>query len=468
MSSRAGALIELVSKGKKDVFFSANPQVSFFNSVYMRSVPFTKEIYITQPINAPNWGRWVDFNIEHRGDMARHFYIHLTLPTWLPPYAAAVNPTGIVTDASGVTFGYTNSVAYQIIDKVQIFQDQVLIQEFYGEYLTWRGRQTSEVAKVTLMNQQSGSHLETPLAIGRSATQEMLRVPMPLLGATDLFDPGIPMAALRNQRWRIRIYLRKLQEVVVASDGRLSPQPWDGKPLRIQATKDGKVDTSYVTLPLTAVQPLQLSMESTQVYLPRDALLWLKSQTLRFLYKNIQYDEYVIEDNSFVAASPPYSANVQMPFTIDLIGSVSRLMVAFRSAACTEAGQRSVFTAYNGAEFIQSLRINISNIDRVKQWPPAVFREVTSYWKSIRLALDYVYSNPQNIYSITFGGFDTAQPCGTLQFTRAVLPILYAILAPIPMDPRNKSRKTSLIAYAESWNMFEISGGKGQMMFEDT
>ena len=97
-----------------------------------------------------------------------------------------------------------------------------------------------------------------------------------------------------------------------------------------------------------------------------------------------------------------------------------------------------------------------------------MFREVSAYWKNVRLPLDYVSANPHNVYTMTFGGYDTFQPCGTLQFTRAVLPVLYAVLAPIPMDPRNRSRKTSLIAYAESWNMFEISGGKGHMMFDDT
>lgn len=473
MTSRAGGLIELVGRGKKDVFFTANPTVSFFHSVYMKTVPFTKEIYVTQPTNAPNWGKWIDFDLDHRGDLARHFYLRIKLPTWLPPYAAAVNLSGIVTDTSGVTFGYTNSVGYQMLEKIQIFQDQVLIQEFYGEYLAWRGRQTSEVATSTLMNEQSGSHLETPLYIGRSATQAELRVQLPLLGATELFDPGMPMSALRQQRWRVRVYLRKLQELVVASDGRLNPTPWgssvgQGMPLLVQATKDGPVETSYSTLALSQMAPLQMSMESTQVYLPRAANLWLKSQTLRFLYVSAQYDEYVIEDNSFVAASPPYSANVQLPFTVDLIGSVSRLLIGFRSFACTEAGQRYILNAADGGPFIQSLRLNISNIDRIKQWPPDVFREVSAYWKNVRLPLDYVSANPHNVYTMTFGGYDTFQPCGTLQFTRAVLPVLYAVLAPIPMDPRTRSRKTSLIAYAESWNMFEISGGKGHMMFDDT
>ena len=460
--------MELVSRGKKDIFFTANPKVSFFHGVYMRSVPFTKEIYVTQPRNAPDWGRWVDFDIDHRGDLAKYFFLRIQLPTWLPPLAVAANPTGIVTDASGVTFGYTNSIGFQLINKIQVFQDQVLIHEYYGEYLTWRQRQKAETGPIFLMYDEVGSRVETPLAIGRSASLGELRVPIPVIGSEQLFEPGIPLVALSQQRWRIRIHLRKLNEVVVASDGRLLPQPWGGKPLRIQATQDGPIDTTQVTLPIESVQPILITLESTQIYLPRDANLWLKSQTLRIPYTNIRHEEFTIEDNSFTAASPPYLATVQLPFTIDMIGSVSRMLVGLRSYASTLAGQRSVLNASDGSEFLSSLRLNISNIDRIKQWETAVFREVTAFWKDIRIGLDFTFPIPQDIYIITFGAFDTAQPAGTLQFTRAVLPVLYPILGPIPMDPRNNSRKTYLLTYGEAWNVFEISGGKGRMMFDDT
>jgi hypothetical protein len=468
MTSRSGGLMELVARGKKDIFFTANPVTAFFHSVYMRSVPFTKEIYIAQPRNAPDWGRWVDFDIDHRGDVAKYFFLRIDLPTWLPPAAASVNPTGIVTDMSGVTYGYTNSIGFQLLDKIQLFQDQVLIHEYYGEYLAWRLRQQAEIGSTFLMNDEVGSRLETPLAIGRFATLKQLRVPIPILGSQEPFAPGMPLTALRSQRFRIRIYLRKLSELVVASDGRLLPTPWGGMRLRVQAHQGGPIDTSQVTLPVESVQPIQMTLESTQVYLPRDANLWLKSQTLRIPFTNICYEQFTVEGNSFVAASPPFNTTVQLPFTVDMIGSTSRMLVGLRSYASTLAGQRSVLTASNGAAFISSLRLNISNIDRIKQWDPAVFREVSSYWKNVRLPLDYTLPVPQDVYTLTFGAFDTAQPAGTLQFTRAVLPVLYAVLAPIPADPRTPNRTTYLMTYGEAWNIFEISGGMGRMMFDDS
>ena len=94
MSSRSGGLIELVARGKKDLYFSQNPLVSYFHSVYRTASPFTKEIYVITPRNVPEWGRYVDFDIEHRGDLMKHMYLRVQLPTWLPPLAAAANPAG--------------------------------------------------------------------------------------------------------------------------------------------------------------------------------------------------------------------------------------------------------------------------------------------------------------------------------------------------------------------------------------
>jgi hypothetical protein len=140
--SHSGGLLELVARGKKDLFFHSNPVVSFFHSVYVRAAPFTKEIHITKPRNIPDWGHWVDFDIEHRGDILKNYYLRITLPTWLLSDDSAANKSGIVTDLSGQTYGYTNNIGFHMLEKIQFFQDQVLIHETYGEYLDWRLRQS--------------------------------------------------------------------------------------------------------------------------------------------------------------------------------------------------------------------------------------------------------------------------------------------------------------------------------------
>ena len=469
MTSRQGGLLELVARGKKDVFFTANPQTSFFNSVYTRAAPFTKEIYVSSARNVPEWGHWVDFDIEHRGDLVKNFYLRIDLPTWLPETAVGPNKTGIVTDLCGVSYGYSNNIGFQMIEKLQIFQDQLLIHESYGEFMEWRLRQGYGFTSTYLIGGEVGAYSETPVALSRSATPGQLRVPIPIFGWQHLYDPGLPLISLKSQRFRIRVHIRKLEDLVVASDGRLRPTPWGGMPLRIQATKNGPVDTSQKTLPYSAMRHLGIALEQTVVYIPADVQTWFKSQTFRFPFLHVQHAQYTLQDNQMTAAALNPAAIYPVPLNIDFIGSVERLLVGFRSLACTEAGQRNVLRATNGKPFVRSMRLNIANIDRVKEWPMAVFREVTSYWKSERMPLSILdYATPQDIYTVSFGGYDSQMPAGTLNFTRASEPVLFVTLNGIPYDTRNISRQAFAIVYAESWNVFEISGGKGKMMFDDS
>lgn len=463
MSSQQGNLLELVARGKKDLFFTSNPSVSFFHSVYRKAAPFSEEVYVIQPRNNAEWGRWVEFDYEHRGDLVRKIYLQISLPTWLPDPIAAINGTSVVTDASGVSYGYCNNIGFQIIDKIQLFQDQVLLQETYGEYLDWRLRQTNSLATTYVIAASVGTRGESAIDIGRAATPGLLRVPIPLIGWESVGNPGFPIVAMRKQTFRIRILLRKLEDVVVASDSRAFPAPW-GKPLRIQRARGGPIDTTFSALPYSALSKgIGIALETTQVYVPKDIQEWLRIQTWRIPYKNVQKQEYTVEDNQWAAAATSSVTNFSLPFRLDFIGPVSRILAAFQSEGARWAGQRT--SLFNGS---RQFRINVANIDRIQPFTPPIFREVTSYWKNIRSAQDLSDLNkPQEVFTFTFGGRDGPQPAGTINFTRAVQPELWATLASIPIDARTKSRKSFLTVYAESWRIWEIVNEKGKVLIDE-
>lgn len=469
MTSRAGGLLELVARGKKDLFFTANPVVSRFHSVYRRAAPFARETYIGKPRNDAEWGRWVDFEIEHRGDLLCETYLRIELPTWLPSAAAAANLRGIVTDADGVTFGYCNNVGFQCITKVQLFNDQILIHEMYGEYLDWRLRQSYTMSTTFVVGGDVGSRGESALAIGRSASPHVLRVPIPMLGWQHLGDPGLPLIALRGQRFRVRVHLRNLDEIVVASDHRLRPAPWGGKPLRVQATQGGAVDTSMVTLPYTVVKKPCVSLECTYKYVAPDVATFIKAGTWHIPFYTVQFQENTIEDNALTAAATSSVETFNFPIKADFIGAADHMLLGFRSEACTLAGERNILRSVADTPYIRTIRLNVANIDRLKQWSTDIMRDVSAYWKQTRGALDLDSSGRlHEIYTLTFGGFDFDRPAGTMNFTRAVQPTVFLTLNSIPYDPRNISRKTSSLLYARSWNVFVIGGGIGKMMFDDS
>jgi hypothetical protein len=228
------------------------------------------------------------------------------------------------------------------------------------------------------------------------------------------------------------------------------------------------------------MKTITMSLETTQIYIPPDVHLFLKAQTLRFPIQNIQFQQFTLEDNIMTAASLNPLSTYKHPLEIEFIGSINRMLLGFRTEASNLAGQRTVLlppqsastntnTTTNINSFINTLRLNIANIDRVKQWDKAIFKEVTSYWKNNRMALQLNdTSKPQEVYTITLGGYDSDAPMGTLNFSRAVDTTLFLTLAAIDYDERTISRKSFALLYAETWNVYEISSGKGRLMFDDS
>jgi hypothetical protein len=463
MAAQQGGLFELVARGKRDLFFTANPQVSMFHSVYRRTTPFTQETYVAQPKNNPEWGRWVEFDIEPRGDLLRKFYIRLTLPTWLPDPIASQNGRILVSDQNGVAYGYCNNVGFHMLEKIQLFQDQVLVQELYGEYLDWRLRQMNSVNTTFVIAASVGTRGESTLDVGRAATPGTLRIPIPLLGWESVGDPGFPIVA-HKQRFRLRIQLRKLEDVVVASDGRAFPQPWN-MPLKVQFRKDGPVDTTYKTLPMSALaRGIGIALESEQVYVPRDVQEWLKIQRWDIPYRNVQRQEFTVEDNQWNAAATASVTNFTLPFRLDFVGPISRLLAGFQGEGSRQAGQRPSLLRDAARQF----RLNIANIDRIQSFSAPVFRELNAYWKNIRAAQDLSDpQDPQEVFTFAFGERDSPQPMGTLNFSRSVLPELWITLGTIPIDTRTRLRKSYLVVYAESWKLWTLQDGKGMNLIDE-
>lgn len=464
--SRSGGLLELVARGKKDVFFTANPSHAFFHSVYRPAAAFTKEIYCIQPKNVPEWGRWCEFELEHRGDIVRDVYLRITLPTWLPADLVPVNATGLISDLSGNTFGYCNRVGYHAIERIQVFMNQVLLQELYGEALDWGLRQTYTSEQILVHAASVGERADTPIAIARSASPQMLRIPLPLLGTQQSAGgPGLPTVALRGVSLRIRVWLRRLEEVVVCSDRRVAPTPWGGMPLRVQATRGGPVTTDRVTRPFAELKQVGLTLETTQVYVPADIQTWLTAQRIRIPFRRHQFRAIPLDDTQLTAAALNTTVPFQVRLPLDVLGPADRILLAIRGDGCTQAGERTKYTGPLLAPYITSARLTIAGIDRVRAWPAETFRELAAYWKCARLLAD-------EVYTITFGAGAATdipkRPLGTLQFTRASEPTLLLTLAPTKYDARIVSRAAVALVYTEPWNLFETKGdGTGRLVFDD-
>jgi hypothetical protein len=132
-----GGVYELVARGNKDAYFFQDfPDSKFlFDNAYESQAPFTREMRRVPPRTAAEFGRTVDFDFDLVGDLMTNPTILITLPSWLPTQQTETNRTTIIRDSAGVSYGYTQSVAYFLFQQIQFYQDNILLKEFSGDTL---------------------------------------------------------------------------------------------------------------------------------------------------------------------------------------------------------------------------------------------------------------------------------------------------------------------------------------------
>lgn len=454
-----GGLLDLVARGKKDTFFNENPKISFIHSVYNKSFASTQEIRFTHPKNKVAWGQMVEFDIEHVGDIMRNPVLLIDLPTWLPPRQAKQNPTSFTSDITGIEYGYCKNVGALMIDKVQVFAGQYLLQEFWGQWLKIRAGMDK---RAPIYGTLAGNNT----SLCKTATQQQLRVYLPIMGNQSEGDKGFPTVALSSQALVIRVFLKRLEEVVEASDGRLNPAPWNQTLYQITSPM-GRPE-EFKPIPRQLIPGPTITLETTQIYLPRESQALLKMTSFDLLFTQVQRIQYAIEDSKWNSINN-FNTTVQIPVTLDFVGATSRLIVVVQSEASLRSGQLYNLAPPPGpvTQFLQTVRLNTGLIDRLNRLDATLWRDVSNYYKNQRAPGDLT-DKPLNVYTLTFGGEnDSTTPMGTFNLSRSNTQVLYITLAPIATDPRLNSRKSYIIIYSECWNLYEIRDGKGKLKFAD-
>ncbi|NBT48342.1 MAG: hypothetical protein EBT07_11120, partial [Actinobacteria bacterium] len=265
-----GALYELVSRGKKDTFFFEESKDSLyvFDNTYEAQAPQMSEIRRIPSQTSCDFGRNLQFDFDLVGDIMRDPTLVIKLPSWLPSNIESTNPRTEVADLSGVTYGYTNGIAYFLFEQIQFYQDNILLQEFSGDALWATTRSADTLAHSLLSNTLTGVHNGTTLDIARNATPGQLRLALPIIGCQSASDLGFPQRAALKHTYRLKCKLRKLEDLVESSDGRYKPTPWGAN--MFQQTNQNGTQTEFHTLFRTEILPLDVQLETRQVYIPRE------------------------------------------------------------------------------------------------------------------------------------------------------------------------------------------------------
>ena len=534
-SNGQGALFELVARGNKDKFFVQDSNESTFpyDGRYESSCHHLAERRRIVPLNQTKFGSTFEVEIDAYGDILTDCNFEINLPSWIPQLplieggqpviAEKVNKLCWISDSSGnsltnpsgYSYGYVNNVAYFLFERIQFYQDQMLIQDWSGDgllakTLTEGSWNSSFLTQVQAGLTSDNSPYETeyiggkgyincdevtynPIdsrAVALRATPGLLRLRLPLPGIQCPKDGGFPLIAAQHQTFRIKATLRRLEDLVVAVNNLTGkydldqkPTPWN-QPLMYYRDISGTL-LSFQPLPFIEIGQPTILLSTVQQYVPPTVQAELRSSVITIPFRR-QFE------NIFTFGELDYK-----PLDINGVGGgntaivtrrldgrhpTERLFFFFRDHNSITRNQLDNFvnnkrvqvpTDISGQQtgeiynqFYSEMKLVIAGKDREEFWGPDVLDTLNAFCKDER---DSGYNIGSMKWSLgeKYGTLYPAprEPEGTVNFTTADRPTLHINLNNINPSFISKQRQSEMRVITEGWAIYEFREGRGRLMF---
>ena len=436
-----GSLYELVARGNKDVYFIEDTKEAknLFDNRYGPTPPHIHELRQLPPLNAPDFGRSVEFQIEMAGDTFIEPTLLIDLPSWLPPSQAPLNGQSVITDLSGNSYGYVNGIAYFLFEKIHFLQDNILIQEFSGDALWACSRTRGTLNSAFLEAKQTGIHDGTYPSIGKNATPGRLRLQLPILGCQNVDDGGFPAYSTPQQSYRLRCFLRKLEDLVESSDEQVKPKPWLTQ-LQIQTSATSSPQP-FTPLDRLSIGTPSLILQTRHVYMDGETQQAMKKGKQEIPFERIYENVFTQSQNDYAPIARGGTAAITR--RLDGVHPTSRIVSFFRSASSLQKNQLWNLSNTTGPSFYGNLKLLVAGRDRESLFSSLVWRDLVTHAKSERdpglelAIMDWTLGDIRNRREVR-------QPDGTINMTTADRPSLY-------IELQATSGTTELRSFVETW-----------------
>lgn len=480
---QGGALYELVARGVKDSYFyeddakSVNP----FSWKYDKYPAVQTETRTVRPLNASPrasgsaGARTLLIDLDQYGDILQTASIHVRLPSWIPkPYSDSIK-RGLVypTDSSGTAYGYNSGVAYTLFEKIEILQDNIILQEVTGDALYVLSRHKGSWNRHHYSDELAGIYDSTDtLAVQRSADPDRTYI-IPLPFITDF-----PLVALRGQRFRVRLTLRDIKDIVVSvnSDGsdnaNPKPKPWlvPSFTLKTSQTDPG---TTFKPLSLAEMDPPEITIEMVQTYLSNDDRAALAKATYVIPYKRyFSHNKFSLGPLDYAPFDLDSAATPAVVRNYDGLYFVERIITAVRNTRDIQANR---LTMYNNVDvsdgnYIAGLQSSYGSTIRDDTWGPLVWNVLAQHahetYASAIATLIQNYGlepSPDKTRSVYPNATSYSAPAG-LNYSEAVDPNLRLIINNIQADYYGQ-KSARLDILLEATGFYAVENGRGGLLF---
>ena len=343
-----GGLIQLAQVGAQNHPINGNPSMTHFRAVYRRHTNFAMES-IRMAFSSTNLdfsftsSRTLSCRIDRYAQLLHDTYLVLTLPDIYSPMVSLGTtspPTGYDArcTAIGYEFQWIKNIGYNLIDRVELVANGVVIQTLTGEWLKFYSYYTHDAAKRKVVDQMVGNdpalydpanaydrvnqypHSVTPAAV--PTKMPFTTTPEPSIRSRQLVIPlhfwfsenpglALPLVSMQNSETYINVVIRPLNELYTIIDvAPTSPtygvriQPTGSYPIGLFLTPPTKAGTS--SNPTVTSFYADPYLEGNFIYLTEMEMNQLAAADQTFLLKQVRY----------VSSEGQYGANsdVEIPF----------------------------------------------------------------------------------------------------------------------------------------------------------
>jgi len=465
-TSAEGSLFELVARGKKDVYFLSmdkNARVPF--SYDMGTWPATiDETRLTHSFNTTDFGRYVEWEMDAFGDLLIAASLIVELPSWLPPDIAALNKKSVISDSSGNRYGYTQGIGAFLFEQIQFYQDQLLLQEFSGDFLYAWTHLHGSLNQESLALKEFGGHLGSPIEIQRNATPGKLILRLPLIGCAHPKEGGLPFVALPGQKYRIRCKLRRLEELVEDSAGNIKPNPWSRTDLSLRDSS-GNVKP-FLPIPREKIGKPVITLETTQRYVRQDIQTLLKKTPTQIPFLRPFENKLSLDPSDYVSVGNGGASYITK--RIDGRHPAESVLIFFQSAYSLERNQLWNFKnplQTSGGTYFNTLKFMVAGKERESEWDSNLWNQISPWtkcektsglpltWIPFSVGPSYGYKAPQR-----------REPSGTLNFTTADKPTIWMDIKDT-LQGMTKQKRVVMRAKSICWVIYNVEGERGTLVF---
>lgn len=459
-TSAEGSLYELVARGVKDKFFiqDDNNAIHPFDwrfEKYPATIP--EERWIV-PINPARFGGRCEFEFEFPADILTEAYIGIQLPSLMPP--AVDVSSGTVVDENGHSYGYVNGVAFFLFEKIEIYQDKILLQEVSGDSL-YASCLTKGSFNQSFMNDISvGIHTGSPLDIMRAASPEYLELRIPMIGCAEPGDKGLPICCLRDQPFRLRLTLRSLENLI-ESNG-TDTKPWNHT--FTHTTTSGI--TTFKGYPYDMIKQPTLTVRTKQLYLSTELRQKLIKETLEIPY--IRYFDNTFNINQLEYNSVENGGSGSIVRYLDASYTVERIVTFFRNIIDIRANKLWKFnnTLSEDGQYYSNLKFIVAGKEREEAWDSSIWQNVVCNSKEDRgSSKNIAIINWSRGWSISNRKNNIREPTGGINFTTADRPMFTITLNNVLSDPVLGYKQVFMNSSCESWALYKIRNMRGGLEY---